>query len=106
MLPAPVKGWNGHSWLLGNSIATAQLATLSVWLHVIAGVAMLACAFAIGLPSLLPGWWRPLAVTGSVVGIVAFAVFWDGQTRLFDEGGLGALISFFVLVSAVAFPAR
>ena len=106
MLPAPVKGWNGRSWLLGNSIGTSQLATFSIWLYVIAGLALLACALAIGLPSLLPGWWRPLAVTGAIFGIVAFAVFWDGQTRLvFDEGGLGALISLLVLVGALAVPA-
>ena len=38
--------------------------------------------------------------------VVAFAVFWDGQTRLvFDEGGLGALISLLVLVGALAVPA-
>jgi hypothetical protein len=106
MLPAPVKGWNGSSWLLGNSIGTSQLATLSIWLHVIAGLALLACAFAIGLPSLLPGWWRPLAVAGAIFGIVAFALFWDGQRALlFDEGGLGALISLLVLIAAFAVPA-
>ncbi len=105
MLPAPVKGWNGGSWLLGDWIGNAQLTRVSVWLHVIAGIVMLACAVAIGLPSLLAGWWRPLAIAGAVFGIAAFAVFWDGQARLlFDEGGLGALISLLVLIGAVAFP--
>lgn len=104
MLPAPIKDWNGSSWLLGNSITTSQLTKLSIGLHVIAGITTLACAASIGLPSLFPGWWRPLAIAGSVAGIVAFAVFWDGQTRLlFDEGGLGALISLFVLMGAFAF---
>jgi hypothetical protein len=58
------------------------------------------------VPSLLPGWWRPLAITGAVLGIVGFTVFWDGQTGLlFDEGGLGALISLIILAGAIAFPA-
>jgi hypothetical protein len=105
MLPAPVKGWNGRSWLLGEWIANSQLTRVSVWLHVIAGIVLLACAVAIGLPSLFAGWWRPLAVAGALLGIVAFAVFWDGQTGLLvDEGGLGALISLLVLIGAVAFP--
>ena len=106
MLPTPVKGWKGSSWLLGDGISNPQLTTLVVVLHVIAGIATLACAVAIGLPSLLPGWWRPLAITGAVLGIVAFAVFWDGQTGLlFDEGALGALISLIILVAAITFPA-
>ena len=104
MLPAPIKGWNGSSWLLGNSLTTSQLTKLSIGLHVIAGVAMLACVASIGVAPIFPGWWRPLAIAGSVVGIVAFAVFWDGQTRLLiDEGGLGALISLLVLVGAIVF---
>ena len=106
MLPAPVKGWKGSSWLLGDSISSPQLTTLVVVLHVIAGMATLACAVAIGLPSLFPGWWRPLAITGAMFGLVAFAVFWDGQTGLlFDEGALGALISLIILVAAITFPA-
>ena len=106
MLPAPVKGWRGSSWLLGEGISNPQLTTLVVVLHMIAGIAMLACAVAIGVPSLLPGWWRPLAITGAMLGLVAFAVFWDGQTGLlFDEGALGALISLIILVAAITFPA-
>jgi hypothetical protein len=105
MLPAPVKGWAGHSWLLGDAVNNPQLTRLVVPLHVIAGIAILASAIAIGMPSLLPGWWRPLAIVGAVLGMIAFAVFWDGQTRLlFDEGGLGALISLIILAGAIAFP--
>lgn len=105
MLPASVGGWTGHSWLLGDAISNPQLTKLIVPLHVIAGIAMLMCAIAIGMPSLLPGWWQPLAIAGAVFGIVAFAVFWDGQTRLlFDEGAFGALISLIILVGAIAFP--
>jgi hypothetical protein len=104
MLPAPVEGWNGRSWLLGDAISNPQLTTLTVSLHVIAGIAMLSCAVAIGVPSLLPGWWRPLAIAGAVLGIV-LAVFWDGQTGLlFDEGGLGAFISILILIGAITFP--
>jgi hypothetical protein len=52
-----------------------------------------------------PGWWRPLAITGAALGIVAFTAFWDGQTGLLlDEGGLGALISLIILAAAIAFP--
>jgi hypothetical protein len=106
MLPAPVKGWNGSSWLLGDGISNPQLTKLVVLLHVIAGIATLAGAMTIGVPSLLPGWWRPLAIAGAVLGIVSFAVFWDGQTGLLvDEGAIGALISLIILVAAITFPA-
>jgi len=37
--------------------------------------------------------------------IVAFAVFWDGQTQfLLQQGAIGAAISLTLLVSAIAFP--
>jgi hypothetical protein len=105
MLPAPVEGWNGRSWLLGDAISNPHLTTLAVLLHVIAGIATLACAVAIGVASLLPGWWRPLAIGGAGLGILAFVVFWDGQGRLlFDEDGLGSLISLLILLGAITFP--
>ena len=47
---------------------------------------------------LVPGWWRPLAVVGAGIGIAAFAVFWDGQTRLlFEEGAIGVVVSAILL---------
>jgi hypothetical protein len=105
MLPAPVKGWKGTSWLLGSDVSQSQLTTLIVWLHVLAGVSMLACALVIGMPWLLPEWWRAFALTGAMLGIMAFVMFWDGQTAfLIEEGALGALISLVVLVTALAFP--
>jgi hypothetical protein len=50
-----------------------QLRTAIVGLHILAGMAILACAAALA-PS-LPGWWRPLAVAGATCGILAFALF-------------------------------
>lgn len=107
LLPTPVKGWKGSSWLLGESVSTDQLTTLVVSLHVIAGVVTVGSAVAIGWPSLLPGWWRPLAFAGGALGIAAFAVFWDGQTALlFEEGAAGAMVSLLLIVGAVALHAE
>ena len=104
MLPDPIKDWKGTSWLLGHALSDIHLAALAVGLHLVAGMVILACAIVIGVPWMLPGWWRPLAMIGGALGIVAFAVFWDGQTRLLvDEGALGALISLILVVGAVFF---
>jgi len=100
-----ITGWGGRSWLLGDAITGKYLASLVATLHVLAGLSILACAAAIALGPALASWWTPLAVTGAVLGIAAFAVFWDGQARLlFEEGALGALISLLLLASAIAFP--
>jgi hypothetical protein len=100
-----VKDWSGRSWLLGDAITGEYLTSLVATLHVVAGVLILASAGAIALSPTLAGWWPPLAIAGAVIGIAAFAVFWDGQTRLlFEEGGAGALISLLLLASAIAFP--
>ena len=104
-LPDPIPEWNGGSWLLGQAVVDQRLITLIVGLHVIAGIGTLATAVAMGLGPQIPGWWRPLAVGSSVIGIVAFAVFWDGQTQfLLQQGAIGAAISLTLLVSAIAFP--
>jgi hypothetical protein len=60
-------------------VTDGRLTALVMVLNVIAGVATLACAVSIGLAPSLPGWWRPLAMAGAVLGIAAFAVFWDSD---------------------------
>jgi hypothetical protein len=105
VLPGPIPEWEGNSWLLGNAVVGHRLTTLIVGLHIIAGIGTLATAVAIGLAPQFPGWWRPLAIGSAALGIVAFAVFWDGQAQfLFQEGAIGAVISLTLLVSAMAFP--
>ena len=100
-----VKQWSGRSWLLGQAITGSHLASLVATLHVLAGVLILACAATIAVGPSVARWWPPLGIAGGVIGIAAFAVFWDGQMRLFlEEGGAGALISLLLLASAIAFP--
>jgi hypothetical protein len=104
VLPGPITVWQGKSWLLGDGFSGEQLRLLVVSLHVGAGVAILASALAIAFAPSMNGWWRPLAITGAAAGLVAFTVFWDGQTRaMFEEGLIGALASLSLLIGAVAF---
>jgi hypothetical protein len=101
-LPAPVSGWSGRSWLLRDAISPAHTARLSVMLHVTAGIAMLGSAGAIALAPQAPEYWRPVSIVAGGIGIVAFLVFYDGQpARLVDEGGLGALLSVVLVLTAV-----
>jgi hypothetical protein len=107
VLPGPITGWRGTSWLLGDTVTGDQLRRLVVSLHVAAGAAMLACAAAIVFVPSLPDWWRPLAIMAAALGLVAFVVFWDGQTPLlFEEGLIGAIVSILLLVGAIAFADR
>lgn len=99
VLPGEIKQWNGRSWLLGDAVTGGPLIVLSRALHVTAGILFLACSVALvfGHPS-----WRPLAIAGSIVGLVAFAVFWDGQMQfLAEEGVIGAGASLLLLVWAL-----
>jgi len=105
-VPGKVKEWLGSSWLLGGAITGDQLNALVLVLHVAAGIAILGCAAAIGLAPWAPGAWRPLAIVGALLGLVAFAVLWDGQVRLFvHEGGIGLVVSLSLLAGAIAFAA-
>jgi len=104
VLPGPIKAWRGTSWLLGDSFTGDQLRRLVVSLHVAAGIAILACAVALAFAPSQPWGWRPLAIIGGAIGVVAFAVFWDGQIPLlFDEGVIGAGVSLLLLIGAIAF---
>jgi hypothetical protein len=101
MLPIPIQGWAGRSWLLGDALTGDRLITLVVALHELAGAALVAAAVSIAF---VPGWWRPLAIAGALLGIASFAALWDGQSALlYDEGGIGAIVSVVILLSAVAF---
>jgi hypothetical protein len=48
VLPGPIKEWKGNSWLLAGAVKDDQLRVLIVGLHVLAGLAIIACAAAIG----------------------------------------------------------
>lgn len=99
VLPRDIPRWSGRSRLLGSALTGQGLIVLSRALHVTAGILILACAVALAFehPS-----WRGLAVAGSVVGLVAFAVFWDGQvTFLAEEGVIGVGASLALLVWAL-----
>jgi hypothetical protein len=105
LLPEAVKDWQGRSWLLGSTIADSWLDAVVVTLHVVAGMVTMACAVAIAFAPAYPGWWRPLAIAAGIIGLAAFAVFWDGQARLLvEEGAIGALVSLILLGAALEFP--
>ena len=104
-LPAPIPAWKGASWLLGDLVTGSQLNALVIALHVIAGAVIVASSTAIVFGAWIPGWWRPFAISGAAVGIMAFAVFWDGQRQqLFEEGAIGALVSAALLIGAMLSP--
>jgi len=106
MLPGAIEEWRGSSWLLGRIVTGDRLTMLIVGLHVVAGIATIAGALAIGFAPSVPGWWRPLAITGGALGVTAFAVFWDGQIQLLlEEGGIGASVSLVLLGAAILIPA-
>lgn len=100
MLPIPIQGWTGRSWLLGDALGRDRLTTVLIALHELAGTVLVASAVAVAL---VPGWWRPLAIAGALLGIASFAGLWDGQRDLFyDEGGIGAIVSAVIFASAIA----
>lgn len=100
-----VNQWKGSSRLLGSFLTPARVRAAVPVLFVTAGAAMIAVAAAIALAPLIPGWWWPLAIVGSVAGLVGFAAFWDGQGRLLvQEGVIGVALSLILLSAAIALP--
>ncbi len=100
-----LAGWRGSSWLLG-SVATANtLKTLTLALWVMAGVGFIAAGIAIAFPSSFQGFWPPLAIGASLVGLLSFAALWDGQVQLLArQGFIGAVLSLIILICAIVLP--
>jgi hypothetical protein len=77
--------WNARSWLLTDPLGDGATKAISVVLWVIgfavfvvAGLALLE----IGFPE---SWWKPLAVAGAVVSLVALTLFWNAFPVLFPN---------------------
>ncbi len=105
-VPSQLQSWHG-SVLLGSVIGGDGVRTVLTVLDVSAGVVILACALAIAGTHRLPGWWRPLAIAGGLLGLAAFAVFVDGQARLIvEEGAIGAAVSLALLAGAIVSAGR
>ena len=100
-----VKEWKGSSQLLGSVLTPDRVHVAVQVLFLTAGAAMCAVAVAIALAPWVPGWWRPLAIVGSVAGLAGFAAFWDGQGHLLvQEGVIGVALSLILLSVAIAVP--
>jgi len=104
-LPDVLRDWRGRSRLLGDLVTGDRLKALAFGLSLAAGIATLACATAVLFAGASHGVWRPLAMIGAAVGILFFAVFWDGQMQhLVNQGVIGVVVSAILLVFAVMFP--
>lgn len=104
LVPATLKDWQG-SRLLGRFMTGPMIRSLIVALNVAAGMAILLCAIAIVFAPATPGWWRVLGITGALLGMAGFAVFFDGQAKLVvQEGAVGAGISLALLAVAATLP--
>jgi hypothetical protein len=105
VVPGTLRGRAGPSLLLGH-IAPAPVVRGAVpVLHVLAGIVFLLCGTAIALAPFAPDLWRPLAIIGSAIGLLAFATLWDGsRERAVEEGAIGAVASLCILAGAFALP--
>ncbi len=99
------QGVEGHILAPGHAISGDRLKALAFGLSLVAGIATLACGVAIVFAGSFPGLWRPLAMIGAAIGILFFAVFWDGQTKLLvNQGVIGVAVSAVLFLSAILFP--
>lgn len=98
---------HGASRLLRTLLEPASLRTTTLGIHAAAGALLLAGGLLIVFaPGAVPV-WRILAVTGGTLGVLAFALAWNGRpNHLTDQGILGATASLFVVVAALALVPR
>jgi len=98
-------GWKGTSALLGSLITGDALKWLTTGLWLIAGAGIVCACVAFVLMSRFPHLWRPVAIGATLVGMLSFIIFWDGQaTEFVNQGGIGMVLSAMILVGALTFP--
>lgn len=103
--PGIFEGWMGISLVLGNTLTGDSLKTLTLAVWLIAGIGLICAGVTILFTPSMPGLWRPLTIGASLLGILGFAFFWNGQTqRLVDQGLIGAILSLVILSDTIAFP--
>lgn len=75
------EGWSAESWLLTDALGdpAARGISILVWAMALLGFV----GAALGLIGWLPqGWWRPLALTASVISLVGLALYWYAFPQL------------------------
>jgi hypothetical protein len=103
LAPPELKGWRGRSLLLGSAVSRERLGVLVIVLHAAAGIVTIACGVAIAFAPTI-GLWPLLAIVSGAAGLIAFAVFIDGQARLLvGEGAIGAVLSVVLVVAGIGF---
>jgi hypothetical protein len=84
------ENWNVRSWLLTNSVGEAPAKVISTVMWAVGFVVFVAAGLAllqIGFPE---SSWKPLAVGGAVLSLVALTLFWNAFPALFPNK-LGAI---------------
>jgi hypothetical protein len=77
--------WNARSWLLTDPLGDGAAKAISVVLWVIGFVVFVVAGLAlleIGFPE---SWWKPLAVGGAILSLVALTLFWNAFPALFPN---------------------
>jgi len=94
--------WNGRSWLLTDAIGDRPTKVIAVvlWMlglviFVVAGFALLEIGFSESL-------WKPLAVSGAVLSLVALTLFWNAFPALFPNK-IGSIAVNAVLLVGILF---
>jgi hypothetical protein len=97
-------GWKGSSVLLGNAVTGDALKSITTALWLIAGAGIVLAGVSFVLVSRFPHLWRPVAIIATMVGMLSFIIFWDGQTGEFvNQGGIGLVLSAMIFAGALGF---
>jgi hypothetical protein len=95
----PGMVWPEGSWAFSKSLGDD---TTRVLASIACGLAAL--GFVMGGIGVLvrQAWWRPVVVSAAAFSAIAFILFWDGKRqKLDDQGGIGLLINFALLVAVL-----
>ncbi|MBN2011183.1 hypothetical protein JW960_17690 [candidate division KSB1 bacterium] len=83
--PAWLKAWSSHSWLLSRWMGEKTARIVCGAIYFAAFIGFIATVLSL-VNLLLPHeWWRALAVTSSVISLVALALFWKALLFFFPH---------------------
>jgi hypothetical protein len=95
------ESWNARSWLLTDSIGDGPAKVISVIMWVVGMAAFIVAGLALLQVGFPEGLWKPLAVGGAVLSLLALTLFWNAFPVLFPNK-IGAIaLNLAVLIGVV-----
>jgi hypothetical protein len=97
----PEMAWPAGSWLISKLLGNQASQVLATFSLVLAAIGFVSGSLGLFLQA---DWWRSVIAISAVFSSLIYIIFWNGRFQaLDDQGGIGILINFAILILILVF---